>query len=176
MYDFISRIKIVKGDLTAQTGVDAIVSSIYPDMTLGGSLNRAVMAAAGADLDNFILENIFKPRTGDAFAVPGFNLPVPHILFMVKPRWRDGFFEEDKLLQRGYRRVVELAHTMGLRAIAIPALGSGVKQFPAARVARLALQGIADRQLNDLEEIRIVCNRDETFESFQDQLRKLRPR
>ena len=174
MYEFLDRIKIIKGDIVQQADVDAIVCGLYPDMALEGSLNQTVMAAAGTRLDEFILENIYKPRTSDAFAVPGFGLSVRHVLFMVKPRWRDGFFEEDRYLLRAYRSVMEMAHNMNLRRIAFPALGAGTKQFPVRRVARLALQGITERQLGDIEEVRIVCKTDETYAAFRDQLEKIK--
>ena len=175
MSEFIDRIKIIKGDITKQTGIDAIVCGIYPDMTLEGSLNASVMAAAGAQLDEFILANIYKPRIGDAFATPPFSLPVWHIIFTVVPRWRDGFFHEDVQLLRGFRAAMALAQRMQLKSVAFPALGSGRKKFPVSRAARIALQGIADRESGQFDEIRVVCNRDDVYEAFVDRLKSLAP-
>lgn len=173
MSEFIERIKLVKGDITKQTGVEAIVAGIYPDMGLEGSLNAAIKAAAGVELDKFILEHVPKPMTGDAFATPPFNLPVWHIIYVVQPRWRDGFYHEDVQQLRCFRSAMALGERMKLKSIAFPALGSGKKKFPVLRAARIALQGIIDRASPQFEEVRIVCNRDEIYDAFAERLKAL---
>jgi O-acetyl-ADP-ribose deacetylase (regulator of RNase III) len=173
MSEFIERIKLVKGDITKQTGTDAIVAGVYPDMKLEGSLNAALKEAAGTELDKFIIEHIPKPMSGDAFATPPFNLPVWHIIYVVQPRWRDGFYHEDVQQLRCFRSAMALAERMKLKSIAFPALGTGKKKFPVPRAARIALQGIIDRASPQFEEVRIICNRDETYEAFTERLKAL---
>lgn len=160
------------GDLTAQTDVDAVVTAMPSDFDFSGSMNRALIEKAGEKLDEFILENIYKPRIGDAFAVPGFALPVRHLIFVVVPPWRSGFERENRDLLRCYRHALGLAQEMGLKKIAFPALGTGRHGYPVKRAARLALQGIRERIGDDIEEVRIVCNRDEVFEAFRDRFAK----
>lgn len=160
----------MKGDITQQADVEAIVSTISGDLKVDGSLNRAVIAAAGEKLDEFILEHIYKPRPGDSFAVPGFSLPVPHIIYIITPPWRTGFDREDRDLLRCYRHAMQLAQRMGLKKVAFPALGTGQNKFPVKRAARLALQGIRDRLSTDFQEIRIVCSKDEAYEAFRERL------
>ena len=69
----INRIILKKGDITKQTSVDAIVSALPYNLDVSGSINKAIVSAAGHDFDNFILENIYKPKPGDTYVVPGFN-------------------------------------------------------------------------------------------------------
>ena len=166
----ISRIRLVNGDLTKQDGVDAIVTSMEKTLKANRSLNRAVMGAAGPELDEFILEHIYRPHIGDVFAVPPFGLPVKHLIIAITPLWRDGIENEDRDLLRCYRGVMKTAHEMGLKKIAFPALGTGAGKFPVVRAARLGIQGIMDRLTPDFEEIRIVCNRPETYDAFQEWL------
>jgi O-acetyl-ADP-ribose deacetylase (regulator of RNase III) len=173
MSEFIERITLVKGDITKQAGIDAIVAGIYSDMTLEGSLNAAIRDAAGAEIDKFILEHITKPMTGDAFAMPPFNLPVWHIIYVVQPRWRDGFYHEDVQQLRCFRSAMALAERMKLKSIAFPALGSGKKKFPVPRAARIALQGVVDRASPQFDEVRIVCSRDDTYDAFAERLQAL---
>lgn len=168
----INRIRLVKGDITAQTGIDAVVASIEIDMKMDGTLNQAMLAAAGERLDEFILENIYKPRKGDAFALPPFGLPVKHIIYVITPNWRGGIDAEDRDLLNCYRRAIRLAHRMELKSIAFPALGTGANKYPLERAARLAVQGIMDRLTGQLDEIRIVCNRDDTYQAFSKRLKK----
>jgi O-acetyl-ADP-ribose deacetylase (regulator of RNase III) len=162
----ISKIRLVEGDLTKQRDVQAIVTMVPVSMDVGGSLNSAVMAAAGVGLDDFILEHIYKPRPGDVFIVPPFNLPVDHLIVAISPDWKTGIAREDRNLIRCYRGAMEQAALAGLTRIAFPALGTGHRKYPIRRAARLAIQGIMDRIDESFDEIRIVCNRAETAEAF----------
>lgn len=170
--DLISRIRLIKGDIARQTDVEAIVTSVSPDLNMRGSLNSALIAAAGEKLDNFILDNIYKPQPGDAFALPPFNLPVKHIICVMVPVWRTDFQREDRHLIQCYRNAMQQAHRMGIKSIAFPALGTGKGKYPIERAARLAIQGIRGRQIGILEEIRIICDRDETYDAFLKRLKK----
>lgn len=146
--------------------VDAIVGSISPDLKAEGSLNQAIIAAAGEQIDDFILEHIFRPKAGDVFAVPPFNLPIPHIIYAVTPEWKDGIGNEDRDLTRCYRGIIHLAYLMKLKRIAIPAIGAGIGRYPIRRAARIGVQGIIDRMTDDIEEVRIVCNSRENYKAF----------
>ncbi|PJB69070.1 MAG: macro domain-containing protein [Alphaproteobacteria bacterium CG_4_9_14_3_um_filter_47_13] len=168
----VNRITVVKGDITKQDDVDAIVSSLTVTMDPGGSLNRSIFKAAGKAFDEFILDNIYKPRPGDCYAVPGFNLSVANVLFVITPDWQDGIDREDVYLLRCYRQALKTAHNMGLRKIAFPALGTGHHGYPVERAARLALRGIRERMSRDLEEVRVVCDGEKVFQAFLGRLKK----
>ncbi len=171
-HHLMDRIKLVKGDLVAQTGVDALVSTIRTDMLMEGSLNQALLKQAGARLDEFLLEHIYKPRAGDVFAVPGFSLVAKHVIYVVMPMVDPGIDHEDRDLLRCYRHALELARRMKLTSIAFPVLGTGRDKYPVNRAVRLAVQGIMDRMCDGFAEIRIVCNRDETYRAFAERLRQ----
>lgn len=168
----ITRINVIKGDITKQSDVDAIVSSIGSDLEVNGSLNESIIKAAGSDLDNFLLENIYKPRPTDTYVVPGFNLPTGNVIYVVTPPKRDEFDRADVHLLRCYRLSMKIAQQMKLKKIAFPALGTGNNGYPLARATRLAIKGIMERITPSFEEVRIVCNRDETFDSFLERLKK----
>ena len=167
----IDIISLLYGDITDDLGVDAIVSVLPPDLELNSSLNQSIMKAAGEKLDDFILENIFKPRPGDSFSVPGFNLPVENIIYTISKPWQDGLESEDRDLLRCYRRPMKMATRMGWTKIAFPALATGRKAFPPKRAARLAIQAILQRIDPTFKDIKIVCNRDETYEAFYERLK-----
>lgn len=166
----ISKIRLVQGNIVEQKDVDAIIGSISADLDIKGGLNRAIVAAAGEEMDKFILEHVFKPRPGDVVAVPSFKMGVNHILFTVTPDWKGGEDYEDRDLVRCYRGAMQLSYRMNLRKIAFPALGTGSKKYPVKRAARLAIQGIMDRMTESFHEVRIVCNRQETYDAFHEWL------
>lgn len=167
------RIRVVKGDITKQDDVDAIASCISVNMVIEGSLNKALVAAAGQAFDDFILENIYKPKAGDAYAVPGFGLPAKNVIFVVTPLWRDGFTREDVHLLRCYRHAMEMLRNMGLKTIAFPAMGAGRQGYPPERASRLAIRGIMERMDEDIAEVRIVCDNDRNYSAFSQRLTKI---
>jgi O-acetyl-ADP-ribose deacetylase (regulator of RNase III) len=166
----IGRIRLIEGDLTAQRDVDAIIVSIPSSLDVSGSLNQAVIRAAGHQIDDFIVEHIFKPRPGDIFAVPPFGLKMRHIIFAVTPLWHDGLDREDRDLVRCYRGAMQMAGRMGLSKIAFPAMGTGARKYPVRRAARLGIQGIMDRLDESFQEVRLVCNRREQYDAFHEWL------
>ena len=169
--DLINKIRLIEGDLTQQGDVDAIVASMSTGLKIDGSLNQALIRAAGQQFDDFIVENIYKPRPGDVVEVPSFNLPAPRVFFAITPEWRDSLDFEDRDLIRCYRWAMQLAERMKLKRLAFPALGTGHKKYPLRRAARLGVQGIMDRMSPGFEEIRIVCNRREQYDAFTEWLR-----
>lgn len=164
------RIRLIEGDITKQADVDAIVTALPVTLDTGGSLNQSIFQAAGSGFDDLVLENIYRPRAGDVFALPGLGLPVKHILFSITPLWGSGTSGEDRDLLRCYRGLLEQAERMNLTSLALPALGVGRGKFPVQRAARLALQALRERMPEQLKEIRIVCNRKETFNAFAERL------
>lgn len=168
--DLINKIRLIEGDLTAQSDVDVIVGSISTALKVDGSLNQSLIRAAGQQFDDFIVENIYKPRPGDVFEVPPYNIPVPHVFFAVTPDWKDSLDFEDRDLIRCYRGAMQMAEKMKLTRIAFPALGTGRKKYPLRRAARLGINGIMDRMTTHFEEVRIVCNRREQYDAFAEWL------
>lgn len=166
------RIVIKKGDITKQTGVDAIVSVIQANLDVSGSINQALIKAAGNDFDTFILDNIYKPKPGDVYVVPGFDLPVKNVIFVVTPNWKDEFDREDVHLLRCYRLSMKMAESMKIRRIAYPALATGGYGFPLERAARLAIRGIMERMTENFTEVRIICDNDKKFDAFTGRLKK----
>ncbi len=162
----------MQGDIAEQY-LGGVVSLIPQNLEYRGEVNSALLKAAGEKLDKFILENVSKPRLGDVYAVPGFDLPCEHILFGITPNWRTEFDREDRHLLVVLRKAIELAADMNLRTLALPPLASGKNGFPKQRAARLILQALEDRLNNDFDEIRIVCQAAQTLEVFRDRLESI---
>ncbi len=172
-HHLIDKISLIYGDITHDHGMDAIVSTIGPDLNPTGALNQSILAAAGHELDSFMLENIYKPKNGDVFSVPGFNLPVDNVVYTVIKPWEDSLNSEDRDLLRCYRRPMKMAVRMGWKKIAFPALGTGTKSFPIKRAARLGVQAILQRISPEIDDVYIICNRKDTFAAFRERLKQL---
>jgi O-acetyl-ADP-ribose deacetylase (regulator of RNase III) len=169
---YLNRITLVQGDITRQD-VDAIVTFIPQNLEYRGAINTVILREAGKKLDDFVLENIFRPRVSDVYTVPGFNLPCAHIFFCIVPIRRLDTDRPDKYLVNACRKAMETANAMGLRTIGFPPLGSGKQGFPKPRAARLMLQGISDRLDGTLEEVRIVARTEKTLSVYKERLKTL---
>lgn len=162
---FLERIQLVQGDICTQE-VDAVCTVIPQNMDFSGTINSALHSACGHDLDEFILDNIYKPRAGEVYALPAFGLPAKHIFLGVMPRYRTEFDMKDSDLAQVTRKMMELARCMLLKSIAFPPMASGRKAFPKPRAARLIVQGVTDRMEETIEDVRIVCDTSEMVEIF----------
>lgn len=167
---FLERINLIQGDICAQD-TDAICLVMPQNMNFSGSLNNSVAAACGVDLNAFILENIYKPRTGEVYALPAFNLPCKHIFLGIMPRYRTEFDMKDSDLAQVVRKMMELARCMLLTSIAFPPLASGRGMLAKPKAARLIVQGITDRMEETVEDVRIVCPTPNVTEAFDRKLR-----
>lgn len=166
---FLEKIKLVKGDI-AEQAVDAIAIVIPQNLDFRGKINERVREACGTDLDAFILENIYKPRAGEVYALPGFGLPARHILVGIMPHYRNEFDMNEAHLSGQARKFMEIGRSMLLKTIAFPPIASGKKGFQKPKAARLIIQGITDRLDEGFEEVRLVCPDDRMHEIFQHKL------
>jgi len=160
----------VRGDVALQE-VDAIAIIIPQTLDYRGSINKSVMAASGHNLDEFILDNIYKPRAGDVYAIPAFELPAKHIFVGILPHFRTEFDMNDAHLSGVVRKIMELSRCMLLETIAFPPLASGKGAYPKAKAARLIVQGISDRMSESFKEVRISCQDRDMMEHFERSLR-----
>ena len=140
-------------------------------MQFAGSINLSVRAAAGYDVDEFILEHIYKPKIGEVYALPAGNLKAKHILVGVMPYYRTEFDYNDSHLSGAVRSIMELARCMLLTSISFPPLFSSKKLFSKPKAARLVCQGINDRMQETFEDVRIVCSDERSVEIFDQKLR-----
>jgi O-acetyl-ADP-ribose deacetylase (regulator of RNase III) len=169
---YLNRITLVEGDITRQK-VDGIITFIPQNLEYRGEINKTILLGAGAKLDEFVLENVFRPKVGDVYAAPGFNLSCQHILFCIVPIRRLDMDRPDKYLVNAVRSAMETALAMGLKTVAFPPVGSGKNGFPKARAARLILQGIGERLNQDMEEVRIVARSEKTLKFFRERLKAM---
>lgn len=168
----IDRVRVVVGDIL-DLPADALVTAIPETLRVEHGLNQRLMRAAGEDLDRFMLDHIYRPRSGETFSVPGFALKASHVLFGVLPDWKGDFEKEDKHILSCYRGTVDMAARMGLKRIVFPAFIAGEDGFPTNRAIRLAFQGIMDHLRDPVEEVWIVCDSEAVAEEYRERLHLL---
>jgi O-acetyl-ADP-ribose deacetylase (regulator of RNase III) len=160
------RIRVAYGDILSETGVEAIVSFLPEDLSWEGPVNRQILAAAGAALDEFILEHIVKPKAGDVFVTKGFALPFNYLIFIIIPPWDGGMDNEERVIRKGLKSAMELIEDKGILSVSIPSLGGGRGDIPLARAARVMMTSIEENMSSSVREIRIVCKTPEAERAY----------
>ena len=157
------------GDIT-KANVDAIATVIKPDLEIKGSLNTSIFKAGGADLDDFILENIILPRENDIFTTPGFDMIARNIIFAVVPLWRSDLDIVDKHILNAARGITNAAREIGATTLAMPLICCGRKGYPLSRGIRLILQGISERAGPPIKHIEFICDEEDAINIYRKRL------
>jgi O-acetyl-ADP-ribose deacetylase len=166
-----ARLSSVSGDIT-QLSVDAIVNAANESLLGGGGVDGAIHRAAGPEL-LAACSKLNGCATGDAKATPGFRLPARWVFHAVGPVWHGGAHGEDELLASCYRRCLDLAHEVGAKSVAFPAISTGVYRFPHERAARIAIATVrscieeSSARKSKIDELFFVCFNSETLRIYQ---------
>ncbi|MCT7972617.1 O-acetyl-ADP-ribose deacetylase [Laspinema olomoucense] len=158
------KITVIQGDITKQQ-VDAIVNAANTSLLGGGGVDGAIHRAAGSGL---LAEcrTLNGCKTGEAKITLGYNLPANYVIHTVGPVWQGGNHEEDKLLGSCYHQSLILAEKHQLKAIAFPAISTGVYGFPMEQAARIAVKTVQDflTKTNAISQVRFVCFSKESYQ------------
>lgn len=171
--EYISKIRVEYGELLSDPECDSILFFMRPNLEWGGDLNRAVLEKAGNALDDYIVEQVHTPKSGDVFTMPPFDTGYKSLFMAVLADWDGGNGFEERDLLNCYRRAIDAAELAGVKRIAIPAMGRDKRDFPHIRFARLALKGIMERLDNRLEFVKIVCADRTMMATYTGQLEKI---
>ena len=164
------EIEIVRGDLTRQPDVDAIVNAANSSLLGGGGVDGAIHRAAGPDLLDACreLRRTSLPdglRVGRAVATPAFDLPNDWVIHTVGPVYVEHDHPEH-LLASCHIESLAVADEIGARRVAFPAISCGVYGYPHAEAAPIAIDAVVTAE-TDVELVRFVLFGDEVLEAFQ---------
>ncbi|KRM75091.1 O-acetyl-ADP-ribose deacetylase [Secundilactobacillus collinoides] len=164
-----AQISVIQGDITTMK-VDAIVNAANTGLVGGGGVDGAIHRAAGPELD-IACRKLGGCPTGEAKVTPGFRLPARFVIHTPGPIWRDGSFEEPKLLRACYVNSLKRAVENGCQTIAFPSISTGVYGYPLKAAAKIALTAIA--QFDAPLQVTMVCFEDAAFSAYQAVLNEL---
>lgn len=135
------RMSVQVGDIT-RLDVDAIVNAANERLLPGGGVCGAIHRAAGPQLEA-ACRAIGHCSTGSAVITPGFALKARHVIHAVGPVWQGGGAGEEALLRGCYETSLALAAEAGTRAVAFPAISTGIFGYPLEAAARTAVAAVA---------------------------------
>lgn len=167
-----TKIMMVKGDITKNHDVQAIVNAANTSLLGGGGVDGAIHRAAGPELlaECRLLNGC---KTGRAKITKAYQLPCEYVIHTPGPQWNGGKSKEYELLESCYRSCLALAMENGIRSIAFPSISTGIYHFPLEDAARIAV-GTAKRFVADhpgkFDVIKWVLFDDNTFEAYEKEL------
>ena len=159
----------VRGDITNNHGVQAIVNAANDDLAGHSSVLSEDDRAAGPDLLKEC-RTLHGCETGKAKITKAYRLPCDYVIHTPGPVWYGGNHRERELLASCYRSCLELAVENGIRTVAIPSISTGVYHFPLEEAAEIAVKTAADFVQSNpdrLDEVKWVLFDDRTFRAYQ---------
>jgi O-acetyl-ADP-ribose deacetylase (regulator of RNase III) len=146
-------VECVRGDITAQDDVAAVVNAANAGLRTGGGVAGAIHRAAGPGLEEEARR--FAPiGPGEAVITGGHNLPNRHVIHTLGPVYGQDRPEAD-LLANCYRNSLALAEENEIDSIAFPAISTGVFGYPVEEAAEVAVRTVVE-EAERLEHVRLI--------------------
>ena len=157
-------VECVRGDITAQDDVAAIVNAANAELRSGGGVAGAIHRAAGCGLESEA-RPLAPIAPGEAVITGGHDLPNDYVIHTLGPVYGQDR-PEAELLADCYRNSLALAEENGIDSIAFPAISTGVFGYPVEEAAEVALRTVVEEteRLEHVRLIRFVLFGEEDFE------------
>ncbi|TVR29694.1 MAG: macro domain-containing protein [Nitriliruptor sp.] len=139
-------IELLRGDITDQPDIDAIVNAANAQLQIGGGVAGAIHRAAGPGLAEECAP-LAPISPGECVLTAGHELPNPHVLHCLGPVY--GVDEpSDTYLADCYRNALRIADDAGLTSVAFPAISTGAFGYPLEPATEVALTTIVHETAN----------------------------
>jgi O-acetyl-ADP-ribose deacetylase len=146
-------VECVRGDITAQDDVAAIVNAANAELRSGGGVAGAIHRAGGPQLEREA-RPLAPIRPGEAVITGGHDLPNDYVIHALGPVYGQDR-PEAELLANCYRNALALAEQNGIDSIAFPAISTGVFGYPVEEAAEVALRAVVE-ETEKLERVRLI--------------------
>jgi len=146
-------VECVRGDITSQDDVEAVVNAANARLEPGGGVAGAVHRAAGPGLAREA-RPLGPIEPGEAVITGGHDLPNRYVIHALGPVYGQDR-PEPELLANCYRNSLALAEERGIGSIAFPAISTGIFGYPIEEAAEVAL-GTVREESERLERVRLV--------------------
>ena len=146
-------VECVRGDITSQNDVEAVVNAANAWLEPGGGVAGAIHRAAGPGLAREA-RPLGPIRPGEAVITGGHGLPNRYVIHTLGPVYGQDR-PEPELLANCYRNSLALAEDRGIDSIAFPAISTGVFGYPLEEAAGVALRTVVE-EAGRLERVRLI--------------------
>ena len=146
-------VECVRGDITSQDDVAAIVNAANAELRSGGGVAGAIHRAAGPGLEEEA-RSLAPIAPGEAVMTGGHDLPNRHVIHTLGPVYGKDR-PEAELLANCYKNSLALAEEAGIDSIAFPAISTGIFGYPVEEAAEVALRAVVE-ETGGLEHVRLI--------------------
>lgn len=133
-----ARIFILKADIT-KLDVDAIVNPAHPSLLAGSGLCGSIHRKAGKELEKDC-KLIGGCDKGHAVITDSYNLKAGQVIHAVGPHYILDNDKASELLESCYLSIFRLANKHELKSVAIPAISTGIHQYPLSEATDIAFK------------------------------------
>lgn len=163
-------VECLKGDITKQPDVDAVVNAANAWLMSGAGVAGAIHGAAGPGLYEEC-RPLAPIKPGQAVITGAHSLPNRHVIHCLGPRYGEDV-PSDRLLADCYRNALSLADAQRLASIAFPSISTGVFGYPLQEAADVAVSTVADvaPTLAHVRLVRFVLWSEEALAAYSDAL------
>ncbi len=159
------RIVIIAGDLVDQD-VDAIVNAANNDLVLGGGVAGAIHSRGGPTIQEEC--DAYGPvRIGESAVTGAGELSAQHVIHAASMAL--GGATSTESLESSMNHAFQIANELGVKTIAIPAVGTGIAGYPIDECAVVMARSLRKALANGWEpdEVRFVLFGDGARRAFQ---------
>ncbi|XP_044108154.1 protein mono-ADP-ribosyltransferase PARP9 [Neovison vison] len=171
------ELSVWKDDLTRHA-VDAVVNAANGDLIHGGGLAQALVKAGGPEIQEEsrrLVSRFGKIPTGEIATTKAGRLPCKLIIHAVGPRWIAKDYQTCTYkLQKAIINILNYVtfYNPDIETVAIPALSSGIFQFPLDLCTEIIVKTISlyyqgNQLATNLKEIHLVSNEHPTVVAFK---------
>ncbi len=145
----------VRGDITLQPDIEAVVNAANAELMPGGGVAGAIHRAAGPGLARECAP-LAPVKPGEAVITGAHNLPNSYVIHCLGPVYgRDE--PGEVLLGNCYRNALGIAEEKKISSIAFPSISTGAFGYPVLEAADAAFEAIAEMlPLEHVRRIRFV--------------------
>jgi len=156
------NILLKKGDITEQQ-TEAIVNAANNELLHGGGVAGAIVRAGGKIIQKES-SKIAPILLGEAAVTSGGKLKAKYVIHAASMKLGETASEEN--VRNSIRNSFIRAEELGIKTIALPAIGAGIARFPLDKCARISLE-LAREYSDKFEKIVFVLYSQEAFKAFE---------
>ena len=163
-----AHVRLWKGDIT-ELETDAIVNAANSALWMGAGVAGAIKRAGGQEIEDEAVRH-GPIRVGEAVITGAGRLKarfVIHAAVMGRDLMTDG-----EKIRSATKSALQRAEGLGVRTIALPALGTGVGRFSYAEAAKVMIDTVQGHLSGEscLEEVFFALYGDDAYGAFEEEL------
>ncbi len=164
------EIEAIKGDITHQPDLEAVVNAANAELAPGGGVAGAIHKVAGPDLHQAC--RVLAPiKPGEAVITKAFKLPNKFVIHCLGPVYGKDKPEE-QLLANCYKESLKLCEEYGLSSIGFPAISTGIFGYPPEKAVKVVLKSVKETlaEKEKIKKIKFVLFSDKDLRLYEEAL------